>query len=141
MRSDIAHPARYPAVDATLLIEVAEHEHPGDLVYVELVGPVPVGAPVTRPTEAGVRFGLGHGVHRGDHPTRAVRGPVLSWETGFHPRRWARQNDSAQRLWFVGGGFPPSRHDREYRAILAAGWRPVTVLRASGSVAILMTRR
>ena len=142
LRTDIVHPARYPAVDAKLLMKkVAQHERPGDLVYVSSSSRYPW--VLQSPDRPKLVFGSGWGAGYTVASTRPDQfvAPSYSWEAEFHPSQWAHETTGAQRLWFVGGGFPPGRRDHEYRAILAAGWRPVTVLRASGSVAVLMTHR
>ena len=141
LRADVEHPAVYPAVDARLLMtEVAAHEHAGDLVFLSSSTRYPW--VLQSPDRPRLVFGSGWGAGYTVTSTRPDEfiAPSYSWEIGYRPGQWARRTTTATRLWFVGGGFPPSRHDLEYRAIVAAGWRPVTVLRAAGSVAVLMTR-
>ena len=141
VRTDVEHPAVYPAVDARLLsAEVAAHEQAGDLVFLSSSTRYPW--VLQSPDRPRLVFGSGWGAGYTVTSTRPDQfiAPSYSWEVGYRPEQWARRTTSARRLWFVGGGYPPSRHDLEYRAVLAAGWRPVTVLRAAGCVAVLMTR-
>jgi hypothetical protein len=120
---------------------VAKRERPGDLVYVSSASRYPW--VLQSPDRPRLVFGPGWGAGYTVAATRPDQylAPSYIWEHGYRPSLWAQQTARAQRLWFVGGGFPPSRRDREYRAMLAAGWRPITVLRAHGTVAVLMTRR
>jgi hypothetical protein len=141
VRADVEHPAVYPAVDARLLMrEVAAHERPGDLVYVSSASRYPW--VLQSPDRPRLVMGTGWGAGYTVTSTRSDEfiAPSYSWEVAFHPGRWARRTTSARRLWFIGGGFPPNRTDYEYQAIRRAGWRPVKVLHATGSVAVLMTR-
>ncbi len=140
-RTDVVRPAKYPAVNAShLMHEVAAHERPGDLVFVSSSSRYPW--VLQSPDRPRLVFGTGWGAGYTVVSTRSDQflAPSYSWETGFHPTQWARHTTGARRLWFVGGGYPPSRRDQEYRALLAVGWRPVGVLRAKGCVAVLMTR-
>ncbi len=142
LRGDIVHREHYPAFDAKLLMtEVAARQHPGDLIYVSSASRYPWALQSRdRPR---LVFGSGWGAGYTVVSTRADQflAPSYSWEVGYRPTEWAQRTTQAQRLWFVGGGYPPSRHDREYQAMLAAGWRPVSVLHAPGCVAVLMARR
>ena len=93
-RSDIEHPAHYPAFDARQLMrELAVHEQAGDLVFVQLTRPLSVGAPVAGPSEAGVRLGLGRRVHGHEHPARSVHRAVLQLGGRPPPERMGPTDD------------------------------------------------
>jgi hypothetical protein len=141
LRADVTHATSYPAVDARLLMkELAQHEQAGDLVFVNSTTRYPW--VLQSPSRPRLAFGSGWGAGYTVISTRPDEfiAPSYAWETDYHPYRWARRATAASRLWFVGGGFPPSPHDLEYGAVLAAGWRPHEVLRATGCIAVLMTR-
>ena len=123
------------------MAELAAHERPGDLVYVNSTTRYPW--VLAQPERPRIVFGSGWGAGYTVVSTRADEflAPSYRWEAAYRPADWARRTGRAERLWFVGGGFPPSPNDREYRAMLAAGWRPQAVrLRVPGAVAVLMTR-
>ena len=116
------------------------HEQAGDLVFVS--SPTRYPWVLQSPDRPRLVFGSGWGAGYTVASTRPDQfiAPSYSWEVDHRPSDWARRTTTATRLWFVGGSYPPSRHDLEYRALQAAGWRPVTILRAPGCVAVLMTR-
>jgi hypothetical protein len=129
----------YPAVDAReLAAQIDRHKQPGDHVFVSELMRFPWAlAEEARPE---LRFGRGWatGFTVVSTDPRVFIVPSEYYEGGSEPKAWAAAMGRYHRLWYVWS--PPLAVDPSYRALLANGWHPRTVLRATGGSATLLVR-
>jgi len=129
----------YPGVDVrALAAQIDRYEQPGDHVFVSELMRFPWA--LAEETQPELRFGRAwtNGFTVVSTDPRVFIVPSEYFEGDSDPRAWAAAMGHYHRLWYVWS--PPVSVDPSYRALLADGWHPRTVLRAPGGSATLLVR-
>jgi hypothetical protein len=129
----------YPGVDVrALAAQIDRYEQPGDHVFVSELMRFPWA--LAEETQPKLRFGRAwtNGFTVVSTDPRVFIVPSEYFEGDSDPRAWAAAMGHYHRLWYVWS--PPVSVDPSYRALLADGWHPRTVLKAPGGSATLLVR-